>query len=148
MVQKLKISFDDPEFGWVRINIDSGMFHIYEQLSYISDPFDHIVAALGACTTRYCSVTVECELEPGQLMFSFHGDGGLIRLTISERHRHTKRLFEVKGTFDEICLPFWRALRNLQGRFSDDELSSRMHKPFPSSEMKNLTQKVELLRGR
>jgi hypothetical protein len=48
-------------------------------------------------------------------------------------------LFEIQGTFAEICLPFWRALRNLQTRFSGDEFQLRWRHPFPGSGMQKLS---------
>jgi hypothetical protein len=51
--------------------------------------------------------------------------------------------FEVSGSYGEICLPFWRALRSLQGRFSADELAARWHRPFPWKEIDLLTKAIK-----
>jgi hypothetical protein len=36
-------------------------------------------------------------------------------------------------------IPFWRALRNLQGRFSIEDLNRRWHRDFPWREIERLT---------
>ncbi len=49
------------------------------------------------------------------------------------------KVFSTSGNYAEIYLPFWRALRGLQGRFSVAELEERWHNPFPQRELNALT---------
>jgi len=64
-----------------------------------------------------------------------------------DRHRRIARSgekeLEITGSYEEICVPFWRALRSLQGRFSAEELDARWHRPFPWKDIDQLTSAIK-----
>jgi hypothetical protein len=146
MPDKLKAAFDDPEHGWVGLTFSRGGESVTVTASYTpSDSFLDLTDALynlflygGEAKVVWHSGPIECELR-------FAREGDVVRFEAYEypdRLRDTVRgrlFFEASGTYEGICLPFWRALRNLQGRFSETELISRWHRPFPSKEIDNLT---------
>jgi hypothetical protein len=143
---KLKVAFDDPEHGWVGLTISRGSDTVTINISYTpNDSFLELANALynlflysGEAKVIYHAGSTEYELR-------FTKEGGLVRLEAYEfpdRRRDAgrgERFFEAAGSYEDICLPFWRALRNLQGRFSEDELNARWHRPFPSKEIDSLT---------
>lgn len=45
------------------------------------------------------------------------------------------REFEIAGTIAEVCVPFWRALRDLQRKYNDDELTERWANRFPNANL-------------
>ena len=82
--------------------------------------------------------------EPIESEFCFRRKGALVSLDILEfpdqrRVVQPTSRFKIKGTYEEVALPFWRALRSLQGRFSADELNTRWHRNFPWKEIQVLT---------
>jgi hypothetical protein len=56
--------------------------------------------------------------------------------------RSRRKQLEIAGSYEKICVPFWRALRNLQGRFSAAELDARWHRQFPWKYIDRLTRAI------
>jgi hypothetical protein len=146
MPDKLKVAFDDPEHGWVGLTFRRGDESVTITASYTpSDSFLDLTNALynlflysGEAKVVWHSGSIEYELR-------FAREGDVVRLEAYEYPDHLRdavrgRLFfEASGMYEEVCLPFWRALRNLQGRYSEAKLTSRWHRPFPSKEIDDLT---------
>jgi hypothetical protein len=51
--------------------------------------------------------------------------------------------FAADGTFSEICRPFWKAVRDLQGRLTPRQLAEQWHREFPSAAFERLTAKMQ-----
>ena len=82
--------------------------------------------------------------EPIESEFRFRRNGELVSLEVLEFPDHRRVLqpasrFDFQGSYEEVALPFWRALRDLQGRFSGEELAARWHRSFPTSDLDDLT---------
>lgn len=143
---KLTVAFDDPEHGWVGLTISRGGDGVTILSSYTpSDSFLDLTNALydlslysGEAGVVWHSGSTEYELR-------FAKGDDVVRLEAFEYPDHKRDagrgelLFAASGTYEGICLPFWRALRDLQGRFSEAELNARWHRPFPSKEIDDLT---------
>jgi len=145
MQPKIKVAFDDLEHGWVRLTINYGTETFTIVASYTpSDSFLDLTNALHSLL-RDGQVKVTWHCEPPEYDMLFSRSGVSVSLEIYEfpdYRRGIKRgekVFAISGTYEEVCLPFWRALRDLQGRFSAEELNSRWHRPFPSHEIDLLT---------
>jgi hypothetical protein len=146
MPDKLKVVFDDPEHGWVGLTISHGEQSVTILASYTpSDSFHELTNALydlflysGEAKAVWHSGPVEYELR-------FAREGDVVRCEVNEYPDHLRDagrgtlFFEASGSYEEICLPFWRALRGLQGRFPEAELNARWHRPFPSKEVDGLS---------
>jgi hypothetical protein len=147
-MSKLKAFFDNPDAGWVMLTIrfEGGSLDIVA--SHIYDCFSHLTNALHRLLVEQGEVIVTLQGEPIEYDLRFVRVGSNISLAIErfpgpQRNRHSrsqvKLLLSVSGTYDEICLPFWRALRALQGRLSEEELKVRWREPFPTQELSALT---------
>ena len=81
------------------------------------------------------------------MRFSISGEEVKLEVYIFSDHRRDygrgERELEITGSYEEICVPFWRALRSLQGRFSAEELDARWHRPFPWKEIEILTAAIK-----
>jgi len=146
MPDRLKVAFNDPEHGWVGLTISRGGERVTIVASYTpSDSFLDLANALhnlflysGEAKVILHSGSTEYELR-------FSREGEVVRLEAWEypdRLRDAgrgERFFEASGSYEGVCIPFWRALRNLQGRFSAEELNARWHRPFPAKEIDGLT---------
>ena len=84
-------------------------------------------------------------MKPKLTELRFSGSGGMVRMEIYFFHDYRRlagsgeKELEITGSYEEICVPFWRALRSLQGRFSAEELDARWCRPFPWKEIDLLT---------
>lgn len=152
MQPKLKVSFDDLEHGWVGLTITFGVQTLTIIASYTpSDSFLDLTNALHNLLLYddQAKVTWHCEPVEDELLFSKNSADVNLKIYEYSDYRRTsgreELIFEVSGTYAEICLPFWRALRNLQGRFSAEELDSRWHRSFPSREIDLLTAEIKKL---
>ncbi|HEX8564628.1 MAG TPA: hypothetical protein VF648_03095 [Pyrinomonadaceae bacterium] len=149
MQQKLKVAFDNPDSGWVGLSLNYGIKTISIIASYTpSDSFLDLTNALHNLLLHNGQATVTWHCEPSEFDMYFSRTTAEISLEISEffdYHRGEglgKQIFVVSGTYEDVCLPFWRALRDLQGRFSTEELNARWHRPFPSREIDLLTSEI------
>jgi hypothetical protein len=150
MTQKLKVSFDNPEHGWVGLFINYGDNVMSIIASYTpSDSFLDLTNALHGL--MYCPIeaTVIWHEEPAETELRFSPSGELIMLQVyvfPDRRRRIARSggkeLEIAGSYEEICVPFWRALRSLQGRFSAAELDARWHRQFPWKDIDRLTRAI------
>ena len=146
MPNKLKVAFDDPEHGWVGLTISCGSDTVTINISYtpndssldLANALYNLFLYSGEAKVIYHAGSTEYELR-------FAKEGGVVRFETYEypdRLRDAgrgERFFEAAGSYGDICIPFWRALRNLQGRFSEEELYARWHRSFPWKEIDGLT---------
>lgn len=147
---KLRVRFDDPEHGWIGLSVEGENITFREAFSYTPhDSFFDLVTALSLLLEGDHEDVVTWAVGPGEFDFSFSGKGGVVRLRV-DRHRDQQRppgggevLFEASGSVDEICLPFWRALRDLESRFPPAELDRRWHSPFPFEALKRLSSRAQ-----
>ena len=151
---KLKAAFTHLEAGWLVLEIQYGLEQFVIPISYIFDGLYYLVQALRAnLNSTGISVVVLWE-EPHETELHFQHSGNLITLTIysypnSSRSaiQGDKRL-QVSGTYEEVCLPFWRAFRPLQSRYSPEELHRRWQKEFPIREIELLTSAIAEARSK
>jgi hypothetical protein len=146
MQPKLKVAFDDLEHGWVRLTISYSVETFIIVASYT--PRDSALELTNALhsllSDGQAKVTWHCE-PPEYDMWLFRS-GSNVSLEIHEYSDYRRgiergeKAFALSGTYEEICLPFWRALRDLQGRFSAEELNFRWHRPFASRDIGLLTE--------
>ncbi|HSE24914.1 MAG TPA: hypothetical protein VLB68_24855 [Pyrinomonadaceae bacterium] len=146
MSHKLKVIFDDPGDGWVCVKLSCGVeiadiiacYTPYDSFLDLVDALYNLFLYEGEWRVSWNEAPVECELR-------FRKTGNLVNFELLEFPDHRRELqraesrLKAKGSYDEIAIPFWRALRNLQGRFSSEELHTRWHRAFPSKELEELT---------
>jgi hypothetical protein len=150
MKQKLKVSFDDPEHGWVGLTISLADESLTIIASYTpSDSFLDLTNALYSLLCYRVGGIVTWHEEPAETEFRFSISGEDVKLEVYRYSDHRRdygrgeRELAITASYAEICLPFWRALRNLQGRFSSHELDARWHRPFPWKDIDILTTTIK-----
>ena len=148
MSSSLKVQFDDPQGGWMVVTIRSDASVVTLSVSSVLyDTLDELVDSLHALATGDDHPSVRIFEEPTSCELQFKRENGTIGLKLCRfasfsRPRSGKpgeTLLATAGTFAEMCLPFWRALRSLQTRFSDQEFQLRWRRPFPTSGMEKLS---------
>ncbi len=152
MEQKLKVSFDEPEHGWIGLKIMYGHVLYEDAVSYIFRSLTQLVDALDMLRdhdVQHCQKKVVWSLEPQELEMIFTKTKKTISLEVAVSRDHKRReglkttIVEIEGDYEHVCIPFWRALRSLQGRFSEEEFTARWHTPFPYQELDVLTKKIK-----
>jgi hypothetical protein len=147
----LKVEFGDPHAGWMDLMIRADACAVALTASYAGYGWlAEMVGTLHGLTTYDHRKLVRILEEPEVCELRFDRVDGTLSLEVcrraSEQHRHCRTLLEASGSILEMCLSFWRALRNLQTRFSEKEFERRWHSPFPTSGMEQLTAHLRQLR--
>ncbi|MDB4945650.1 MAG: hypothetical protein JWP97_5184 [Labilithrix sp.] len=145
-MSRLKVELDEPEHGWIGLTIqEDGEERIRCSASHIVDSLEQLVGALRSTIDSCVESRVLWLEEPRELemVFARRGDEVELRLASYSDHRHLREgrgePLTFRGTSDAICLPFWRALRGLQGKYSEAEFHERWKRPFPVRELDALT---------
>jgi hypothetical protein len=155
MDSPLKVQFDDPQGGWMAITIQSSAGVVtLSASSVLYDTLDELVDGLHALATGDHYRSVRIFEEPTSCELRFKRENSAMGLELcrfpsfspARSAKSGETLFEAVGTFVEICFPFWRALRNLQTRFPDDEFRLRWHRSFPDAGMQKLSANLHRLR--
>jgi hypothetical protein len=143
---KRKVRFDDPQRGWIEFTISYGETTVKIVAEHSPrDSFLELVNAL--CNFRFSDgeSIVRWQYNPIELDMLFVKQGAKVSLDIVRYPDHRRLegrgefMFSINGTYSEVCQPFWRALRDLQTRFSSEEMNSRWCRVFPSGEIDVLT---------
>ena len=144
-MSKLSVIFGDPEFGWISVSLQFGTETFTMEASYVYNAFFPLVDTLLQLHTALSQNVVGWTVEPTEYDMHFSRVGETITLDIlvwpdsGRSSFRQEKLFSVSGSYAEICLPFWRALRGLQGRFSAADLEKRWQNSFPQRELNALT---------
>ena len=146
MPEKLKVTFDDPADGWVQLKVWSNNEVVRIVAGYT--PYDSFRDLVDALYNRFLyegESKVIWNAQPIEFELRFGRSGSVITLDVLEfpcyrrYEQPTMNRLSSSGSYDEIAVPFWRALRNLQGRLSTEELRARWHRDIPAKEIEGLT---------
>lgn len=144
-MRKLRVRFGDPHAGWFPVEIVAGPVSIAFRASYVYASIYNLIAALRLLLAGQGESIVTWTSEPVEYEMRFLRDNDTITLTILE-YPDSRRLLNggqvllnISGTYAEVALPLWRAVRGVQGRWSLTEWREHYHSPFPSDEMEKLT---------
>jgi len=150
--RKLKVSFDEPEHGWIEITMsadDEQFMLIPSHVPY--DSITELTVALNKILEGYSEATVRWNEEPAEYEFVFRVSDGSLNLDVYEVISvqggiRRNSVFNFIGPRDQLLISFWRALRELQGRYDPAEYERRWKEPFPTREMEVLTQRMRALK--
>lgn len=149
IMAKLKVKFDEPEHGWIGFTIEvDGEERVNCSASHIFNSFERLVNALRMTFDSQVESTVLWLEEPWELemIFAQRGDEVELRISSYSDYRHLpeydNKPLIFRGTYEEICLPFWRALRELQGKYEEVEFHKRWKEAFPTRELALLTERL------
>lgn len=114
----LELSFAQPAHGWLPVRLAAGTSTIeFAASDALNNPVEELIDALHrACGGREASVW--WHLEPGGYYFEFApiGDEVELRVLFTENSdgRERTEVIAARGTKQELLLPLWHGLRQLQ----------------------------------
>ena len=144
-MNKLKVIFGNPKLGWINVSLQCGTQTFSIEASDVYNAFFPLVDVLLQLRLAPGQGVVKWIVEPAEHEMHFSREGDVVTLNIlawpdSGRNSfHQETVFSASGNYAEICLPFWRALRDLQGRFPASDLGKRWQNLFPERELDALT---------
>lgn len=145
----LKIEFEGPEHGWLRMTLRAHDQECALKLSYVpNDVVIELVWALQRMLDGEPDAVAHGNSEPTEYTIRFQRSGEELTVTVEEAMRSLtgrwqKALFSFTGTLREVVRPFWKALRDMEGRQSLEEYGERWSWNFPEQEMKRLTERIK-----
>ena len=142
------VTFDEPKHGWIGflIRAEDGSFG--ERVSYTPYDFFHeLITSLSALVEGDCQRSVRGSTEPERFELRFERVGDRVSLLVVShagmgRASNGEVRMKTTGTFAEVCLPFWDALRDLEARVPQAQWPERWHRSFPSTPMANLRRRM------
>ena len=145
---KLKVWFEDPR-DFVIAPTSELPLEVWVPADHIVYPtLEELAGGLSNLLSYGGAADVHCEDLPWVRILRFARSGTDCTLQI-DVYRDCRRLpgppdktvLHATGSVNEIIAPFWRALSNLQGRYSELELSSHLSRHgFPAKETEMLGQ--------
>ena len=144
-MRKLIVIFGDPEFGWINVSLRFGAETFNIEASDVYNAFFPLMDTLLQLHSAPSQNTVNWTVEPTEYDMHFSRVDEIVTLDIliwpdsGRSSFHQEKAFSASGSYAEICLPFRRALRGLQGRFSAADLEKRWQNSFPQRELNALT---------
>ncbi len=155
MTQALNISIESPQSGFMSLRLRAGEQSVVMGASCMPhDSLLELIEALSALLESGAAgeaAAVRWNCEPEEYDFRFTAHGARFRFTVTHHsdHRRTagasRQVFSWTGSELDLCVPFWRELRDLRRRIATDVYDQNWRRPFPHQQMRRLT---ELVRGR
>ena len=147
---QLPVSFLKPQDGWIEFAVRTTDEEFEEFVSYTPNDFVlELATALSLAMQGGDGVAVaSCEPITYELKFSGVTATDMTHLLIVKypdwkRNRKSACVeLSFQATTFGIVLPFWRALRDLEGRVSATEYRETMRRDFPTSGLQRLSQLV------
>ena len=148
MNEKLKVSFDKPDQGWLVIYLNAGEKHLKLPFPYTSFEFPaELVYALLNFSEGFRS-KARCRHNPERYEFEFHPESepAQVEVIIYPGYKNPDIgdvIFNYKGSRSEILLAFWLGVRELQARIPPEEYDRGYGREFPVREIKLLAEKIK-----
>jgi hypothetical protein len=146
MSQKLKVSFNSPQSGFMSIGLKSGKESFVTAVAHAPyDSLRDLIKALSALLGGKKNLTVKWNREPEEYDFELRRSSDDVQLQVVRYpdHRRLKAKSEIvfshtAATLD-ICESFWKSLRELHRDIMVDEFDKNWRREFPEAEMQELT---------
>jgi hypothetical protein len=144
-MNQLNIDFSDPEFGWIIISVDNGVDSITIEADSKFNSFQELTMGLFVLTSEDNQFTVTWLEEPDVTEWRFTKFAEDIvfenwRLPFAKT---AELKMQFSGSFQEVCIPFWRALQALKNRWERAELEKSLEDDFPFIDLERLTAEIE-----
>lgn len=145
MADKLEVSFNSPQCGWMSIGFVAGDREFHTTTAH--EPHKH---ALPELLTVLASLhgngvtdsVVNWSRNPEALDFHFRTSDGFVEFKIVEfptRERETSEIvFEYRGEIEGFCRAFLGTFEQLHEDRETDEFEFNWHQPFPYREFQEL----------
>jgi hypothetical protein len=150
MSEKLRVSFNSPQCGWMSFELRAGERSLAEAVSHAPyDSLGDLIDALVKLLRQDTKLTVRWAHDPDEFDFNFSASGDEAGLEVewyqdSLRAGATgERVFTFTGSRLDVCYPFWRALGDLQADIEVDEFARNWRREFPARELLRLAAEIE-----
>jgi len=151
MRHTLDVSIESPQSGWMSLRLRDGARAFVAVMSHApADSLAELMHGLTVLLSGDADVTVKWNAEPEEYDFDFKSRGESVELRVvhfpgHQRAKNSERVvFAFDGSVRELCLSFWRELRELRERRVADVFEQNWRRAFPERELRELTDAVNL----
>jgi hypothetical protein len=149
MNEKLSVSMESPQSGWMSLRLRSGGRELVAVVSHA--PYDSLRELIEGLTAllkgEAVAATVRWNAEPEEYDFELKSEGEdslSLRVVRHADHRRTaagtRTALACRGSRVEVCLPFWRELAEMSARSETDVFERNWRRAFPLRELRQLTE--------
>lgn len=145
MTNKLEVSFNSPQCGWMSIGFDDGNneFHTTTAHTPHSRALSEILKGLSSlidATTAKDEFTIEWSRNPEAYDLKFERDGENVRFQVIEfpnfnrTQSESETVFSYEGDVRNFCEAFYVTFQQLYAEREVDEFEENWKQPFPFAE--------------
>lgn len=154
MSQKLEVSFNSPQCGWMSIGFDDGVNEFHTTTAHAPHAtalpdLMRILTALADPTTAPNRYDLEWNRDPEEFDFHFVREGDKLTLEIyqyptEEREAAERELvYSYTGPLHDVIAAFAETFDQLYEDRDTDEFESNWHQPFPYREYEEFRRSFE-----
>ena len=154
MTNKLEVSFNSPQCGWMSIGFTDGAheFHTTTAHTPHSQALAEILKGLSSLLDAESAsdeFTIEWSRNPEAYNLFFKRDGEIVSFEVVEYasfnrlEDESEIVFSYQGNVREFCQPFYETFAQLYEDRETDEFEFNWRQPFPFEEFKNFEGKLQ-----
>lgn len=154
MTEKLEVSFNSPQCGWMSIGFDDGAGEFHTTTAHA--PHENALSELLRILTDLLDLdkhefekTLKWNRNPEEFDFVFRKDAKHTTLevieypTIMRDKRNAETVFKHTGGAREICEAFYETFTQLYAERETDEFEQNWRQPFPIEEFFEFEQNIK-----
>jgi hypothetical protein len=153
MANKLEVSFNSPQCGWMSIGFDDGVNEFHTTTAYTphSLALSEILKGLSALLkveTAKDEFVIEWSRNPEAYDLRFRREGETIHFefiefpTFNRLKAESEIVFLHEGNVKDFCAAFAETFRQLYEDRNTDEFEFNWRQPFPFEEFRNFEEKM------
>ncbi|CAN5117680.1 hypothetical protein BH20ACI1_BH20ACI1_30740 [soil metagenome] len=154
MSNKLEVSFNSPQCGWMSIGFDDGVSEFHTTTAYtphenaLSEILNGLSSLLDAQNDRD-EFKIAWSRNPEAYDLFFRRSGATVFFQVVEypTFNHQKSegeiVFSYHGNAKDFCRSFYQTFEQLYNDRETDEFELNWRQPFPFEEYKNFQEKVK-----
>jgi len=150
----MKIDFKNLKFGWINLKIEHNFALIIDsEFSYIYNGLEDLLDSLYQLSI---ASSIETEViflgEPFAYKLFFSKRKDIIQFKIYfiksylGNNKSGELIYEKIGNFKEICIPFWRGLRKIQSKYTQEEFNKLWQTEFSYEKLDNLSKIIKTVK--
>ncbi len=156
MSNKLEVSFNSPQCGWMSIGFDDGTREFHTTTAHtphsqaLSEILKGLISLLNAGNAKD-EFVVEWSRNPEAYNLRFKRENENVRFeviefpTFNRLDSESETVFLYEGNTKDLCLAFAETFNQLYADRETDEFESNWHQPFPFEEYKNFQEKLKIM---
>ena len=157
MENKLEVSFNSPQCGWMSIGFDDGTreFHTTTATAPHSEALREILKGLSSLIEAHSETdefTIDWSRNPEAFNLLFKRDGETISFQVIEYptsnrlEQQRETVFSYQGSVKDFCRSFYETFAQLYDDRETDEFEFNWRQPFPDEEFENFKSKLNAAR--